>query len=81
MMPAIERAAAKGVSMVLVTRSHGGSLGIGVYARSDGGMEHLMEVGVLPGGSLRAAKAQIKLMLALSQTRDPKHLSQLFPNI
>lgn len=81
MMPAIERAAARGVSMVLVTRSHGGSLGIGVYARSDGGMEHLMEVGVLPGGSLRAAKAQIKLMLALSQTRDPKHLSQLFPNI
>ena len=81
MMPAIERAAARGIAMVLVTRSYGGSLGLGVYARSDGGIEHLMEVGVLPGGSLRAAKAQIKLMLALSQTRDPKRLEELFPNI
>ena len=81
MMPAIERAAARGVSMVLVTRSYGGSLGVGVYERNVGGIEHLMEVGVLLGGSLRAAKAQIKLMLALSQTGDPKRLSELFPNI
>ena len=32
MMPSIERAASKGVAMVLVTRSYGGSLGVGVYA-------------------------------------------------
>ena len=81
MMPAIERAAARGVVMVLVTRSYGGSLGVGVYARSDGGIEHLMDVGVILGGSLRAAKAQIKLMLALSLTKEPKRLSELFPNI
>ena len=81
MMPAIERASAKGVTMVLVTRSYGGSLGVGVYARSDGGIEHLMDLGVLLGGSLRAAKAQIKLMLALSATRDSKRLHELFPNI
>ena len=81
MMPAIERAASKGRCMVLVTRSYGGSLGVGVYERSDGGIEHLMELGVLLGGSLRAAKAQIKLMLALSATRDPNRLQELFPNI
>ena len=81
MMPAIERAASRGIAMVLVTRSYGGSLGVGVYERSDGGIEHLMELGVLLGGSLRAAKAQIKLMLALSATRDPNRLQELFPNI
>lgn len=81
MMPAIERAAARRVAMVLVTRSYGGSLGVGVYERNDGGIEHLMEVGVLPGGSLRAAKAQIKLKLALSSTRDPGRLNDFFPNV
>ncbi len=81
MMPAIERAAARGRTMVLVTRSYGGSLATGVYAKTGGGIEHLLETGVLPGGSLRAAKAQIKLMLALSSTKDPGRLSELFPNI
>lgn len=81
MMPAIERAAEKGKTIVLVTRSYEGALATGVYAKTTGGIEHLLEVGVLPGGSLRAAKAQIKLMLALSATRDPERLGELFPNI
>ena len=81
MAPAIERAAARGRAMVLVTRSYGGSLGTGVYVRSVGGIEHLMEMGVLPGGSLRAPKAQIKLTLTLSATRDPAQIKELFPNI
>ncbi len=54
---------------------------MGVYARSVGGIDHLLELGVLPGGSLRAAKAQIKLTLALSATRDPERIRDLFPNI
>ena len=81
MTPAIERVAARSRAMVLVTRSYGGSLGTGVYARSVGGIEHLMEMGVLPGGSLRASKAQIKLTLALSATRDPEQIKEWFPNI
>ena len=81
MVPAIGRAGEKGRTMILVTRSYGGSLGVGTYARDVGGIDQLFEMGVLPGGSLRASKAQVKLMLALSTTRDPRRLKEMFPNI
>ncbi len=81
MVPAIGRAGEKGVTIVLVTRSYGGSLGVGTYASEDGGIDQLFDMGVLPGGSLRASKAQVKLMLALSTTRDPARLTEMFPNI
>ena len=81
MVPAIRRALDRGRTLVLVTRSYGGPLGMGVYAKDDGEIEQLVDMGVLPGGSLRASKAQIKLMLALSMTRDPDRLRGMFPNV
>ena len=67
--------------LVLVTRSYGGTLGMGIYATSEGGVDQLVERCVLPGGSLRAPKARIKLMLALSATRDPHQLRSMFTNL
>lgn len=81
MVPAIQRALDRGRVLVLVTRSYGGPLGMGVYVTSEGGVDRLVERGVLPGGSLRAPKARIKLMLALSTTRDPNQLRSMFTNV
>ena len=48
---------------------------------SDGGPEaQLLGAGALPGGSLTAAKARLKLMLALSYTQDKGELRKLFQN-
>jgi len=79
MNKAIEKAVAQGVPIVLVHRAIGGVLNEGFH--SDGGPEaQLLGAGVLPGGSLTAAKARLKLMVALSYTQDKGELQYLFQN-
>ena len=79
MNTAIEKTLLQGVPLVLVHRAIGGVLNQGFH--SDGGPEaQLLGAGALPGGSLTAAKARLKLMLALSYTQDKGELRKLFQN-
>ena len=79
MNKAIEKALLQGVPIVLVHRAIGGVLNQGFH--SVGGPEaQLLGAGALPGGSLTAAKARLKLMLALSYTQDKGELRKLFQN-
>ena len=75
----LEQICVQGVPIVLVHRAIGGVLNQGFH--SDGGPEaQLLGAGALPGGSLTAAKARLKLMLALSYTQDKGELRKLFQN-
>ena len=79
MNTAITKTLKRNVPVVLVHRAAGGVLNEGYH--SDGGPEaQLLGAGALPGGSLTAAKARLKLMVALSYTRDQDKLRQLFQN-
>lgn len=62
-LPAIQRALAAGVAVVITTRCSRGRV-LDTYAYEGGGRQ-LREMGVILGGMLSSQKARIKLMLAL----------------
>ena len=82
MVSPVQRAVDKGVTVVRVPRGFGGNLleASSGYAHPGGDVE-LEGMGVLPGGSLQAPKARIKLILALSATRDKETLRSMFQNV
>ena len=65
-VPGVERAVQAGVPVVITTRTPGGRV-LDVYGYA-GGVKNLRETGAIMGGELSAAKARLKLMLALSLT-------------
>lgn len=80
MMPAIERAIAKGIPIVLSTRALSGNLLEDAYGYP-GGDVHLRKVGAIQGGSLLPPKARIKLTLVLSRTRNMDEVRRYFRNV
>ena len=64
-MPALRRAIDRGVIIVNATRTGGRVLDVYAY---DGGMVQQRRLGVIMGGELSAAKARLKLLLALNLT-------------
>ena len=75
-VPGIERAIKENIPVVLTTRCISGRV-LGVYGY-EGAAKPLSEMGVILGGDLSGQKARIKLMLALSKTKDPKELAKYF---
>lgn len=65
MIPGIEDAVKKGVAVVLTTRTPGGRV-LDVYGYP-GSVTDSRRVGIAMGGEVSAAKARLKLMLALSE--------------
>lgn len=74
--PAVRAAVAAEVPVVLASRVSQGPL-LDAYAYPGGGAR-LREAGALFAQGLNAAKARIKLMLALNVSRDPRDLRELF---
>lgn len=74
-LPALETAIAKGIKVLVVSRSNNG-LVEPLYGYVGGG-RHLMDMGVLFGENLPGHKARIKLMVALGYTTDHAVLRQL----
>lgn len=66
-MPALRRALERGVIIVNATRTGGRVLDVYAY---DGGMVQQRRLGVIMGGELSAAKARLKLLLALNLEPD-----------
>ena len=77
---AIKKAIDKGIPVVLVSHSYGGNLLENGYG-FEGGDIHLRQLGCIFGGSLQGLKARIKLILALSQTRDIGKIRSMFQNV
>ncbi len=75
-VPGIEKAIKGNIPVVLTTRCLTGRV-LGVYGY-EGAAKPLSEMGVILGGDLSGQKARIKLMLALSKTKDPKELAKYF---
>ncbi|MBI4890118.1 MAG: asparaginase [Acidobacteria bacterium] len=74
-VPAIQRALDAGLPVVIATRcAHGRVLDTYGY---EGSGHDLRTRGVILAGSLNAAKARIRLMLALGLTQDPAELREL----
>lgn len=73
---AIRYARSKGIPVVVCTRVYYGRTAA-VYGGGGGG-ETLREMGCLFGGDLTAAKARLRLMLALARTRDAAELAGYF---
>ena len=80
MVPALRRAVERGVPVVMVSRCFAGNLLEDGYGYPGGDVE-LRRLGVIWGGSLQGPKARIKLLLALSRTRDPEEVRALFHNL
>ncbi len=75
-VPAVKRFIDKGLPVVLCTRAHGGRV-LGSYAY-DGGGKRLIDMGVISADSLPAAKARLKLILALGITEDVSKIAAYF---
>lgn len=78
MIPGIEKAIAKGIAVVLVSRCYSGRV-LDTYGY-DGGGKELRSLGVIFGGDLPGQKARIKLMLVLSKTRIISEIKKYFEN-
>jgi L-asparaginase len=76
MVDGIKRAIDKGVIIVLVSRCPMGRV-LGSYGYEGGGQK-LRELGVIFGSSLNGQKARIKLMLALSVTKNKDKIQEMF---
>ena len=72
----MKRAVAAGIPVVITTRCFGGRV-LDVYAY-EGGVQPQRDAGIILGGEISGPKARIKLMLALGETGDPKHLAAYF---
>ncbi|MDD4343161.1 MAG: asparaginase [Eubacteriales bacterium] len=75
-LPGIENAIKKNIPVILTTRCLGGRV-LGVYGY-EGAAKPLSEMGVILGGEISGQKARIKLMLALSKTKDLKEIAAYF---
>jgi L-asparaginase len=75
-LPAIRRAIAAGLPVVLVSRCLRGRV-FDSYGYEGGGKQ-LRQLGVIFSDFLNSQKARIKLALALSLTRDPREIQALF---
>jgi len=73
---AVERAANKGIPIVLVTRCYEGTVK-GVYDYR-GSAVQLEKIGVIMGSDLPKQKARIKLILALANNMNVKEIRELF---
>lgn len=76
MVEGIERAIAKGVAVVLVSRCFEGRV-FDSYGYHGGGKE-LRNLGVIFGDNLPGQKARIKLLVALSSTKDLDKVREIF---
>lgn len=74
--PGIRRAIAKGIPVIITTRTHTGRV-LGVYGY-DGGAKTLKEAGAILGGETSAVKARLKLMPALGLTSEKAALRRIF---
>lgn len=75
-MPGIRRAIAKGIPVVVTTRTHTGRV-LDVYGY-EGGAKTLKDAGAILGGETSAVKARLKLMLALGLTSEKDELRKIF---
>lgn len=76
MVPGVERALAKGIIVIIVSRCPMGRV-LDSYGYPGGG-KMLRNAGVIFGGHLNGQKARIKLMLALSVTNDHETIKKIF---
>jgi L-asparaginase len=76
LLPAVRRACAKGIPIVLVSRCFNGYVE-GTYGYEGGG-KRLQEMGLIFSNGLNGQKARIKLMVALELTQDPVRLQEIF---
>lgn len=76
MVDGVRRALEKGVAVVMVSRCYQGRV-LDSYGYHGGGKE-LRDLGVIFGDNLPGQKARIKLMLALSVTRDLRKVKEFF---
>lgn len=74
----VDEALDRNLPTVLTSRCAAGPVH-GVYG-TDGGGKRLLERGVVPGGDLPAAKARVKLMLALAHEGRPAAVAKYFPD-
>jgi L-asparaginase len=75
-LPGVRAAIAAGIPVVMVSRCGEGRV-TAAYGYEGGG-QRLREMGVIFGGELPAAKARIKLMVALGLTSDPAAIRTVF---
>lgn len=78
-VPYIEKAIAKGIPVVIVSRCPSGRV-MSSYGYEGGGKK-LHDSGVIFGGELSGQKAVIKLMLALSKSSDNNYIQSLFEDM
>lgn len=76
MVSAIERAVQRGIPVVIVSRCFEGRV-LDTYGYPGGG-KNLRNIGVIFGDNLPGQKARIKLMVALSKTKDIEIIRQIF---
>lgn len=75
-LPCIEHATAKGIPVVLTSRTGGGRV-LDVYGYV-GGAVTCVKAGAILGGDISGQKARLKLMLALGLTRDRAEIAKYF---
>ncbi len=76
MIDGIKNAVAKKIPVVIVSRCPMGRV-LGSYGYEGGG-KMLQDIGAIFGGDLNGQKARIKLMLALSVTKDVNEIKEIF---
>jgi len=76
MVEGVKKAIEKNIIVVLVSRCPMGRV-LGTYGYEGGG-KRLKDYGVIFGGNLNGQKARIKLMLALSMTKDKERIREIF---
>lgn len=75
-LPGIRRAVAKGIPVVITTRTIAGRV-LDVYGY-EGGAKTVLEAGAILGGETSGPKARLKLMLALGAAADPGEVAAFF---
>lgn len=75
-IPAVDEAIGRNIPVVLTTRCQQG--GVWPIYAYHGGAAELASKGVIPGHSLTAQKARLKLMAALGLTEDPTAIREMF---
>ena len=78
MVEGVKKAIDRGIPIVVVSRCPTGRV-LDSYGYEGGG-KHLRSLGVIFGNNLPGQKARIKLMLALSITKDFQTIRELFEN-
>jgi L-asparaginase len=76
MIPSLQKAIAQGVPVVVCSRCPSGRV-LDTYGYPGGG-KHLANLGCIFAPNLNGQKARILLMIALTQSSDPKYLRKVF---